>query len=431
MRRVLLLLCSLLGAPAGFTADESPRTPALVAALHQAAARGSVVIVNFRAPACHGCDYMQAQVHRGAAWQSLQRRAVLVELDADTPEGAAQLRAWHIAAPPAYVVLDAEGRERGRLLGEQRREAFHAHVDALLSPRGGREAWQKRAERGDVGAATATLNAYRTRPDPEAGLVWFQALPVELQARLQRFPTIGQALARLQLRTAATAGDVPACQAAAAVALSTDLGCERAQDVALYRGCLGSGAAQDNTLLGQRAPMTSLVERHVFGSAPACADERGVVLGLAELHLLAGDEAAHASLLLRAEQRLRERLAPDLGADRHAADNLRAYLEARGDWEAYDALLPRLVAIWPDDHVYAFRYGRSLLERDRPSEAVAYLERAARRAYGQNRLRVAEQQVRALKRIGAGDEARQLAAEIFAANGPWFPELVATVRMQL
>ncbi len=93
--------------------------------------------------------------------------------------------------------------------------------------------------------------------------------------------------------------------------------------------------------------------------------------------------------------------------------------------------MPRLIATWPDDYVYPFRFGRSLLERERASEALPYLERAATRAYGENRLKVAEQRVRALKRLGRVDDARRVAAEALKANGPWFPEQATALKAQL
>ena len=107
------------------------------------------------------------------------------------------------------------------------------------------------------------------------------------------------------------------------------------------------------------------------------------------------------------------------------------YIEQAEHWDQYDALMPRLIATWPEDYVYPFRFGRSQLERERSSEALPYLERAAARAYGENRLRVAQQRVRALKRLGRREDARRVAAEALKANGPWFPELVAALKAEL
>jgi hypothetical protein len=93
--------------------------------------------------------------------------------------------------------------------------------------------------------------------------------------------------------------------------------------------------------------------------------------------------------------------------------------------------MPRLIATWSRDYVYPYRFGKSLLERERASEALPYLERAAARAYGENRLRVAELRVKALKRLGRQDDARAVAAEALKANGPWFPELAKSLKAEL
>ena len=61
-----------------------------------------------------------------------------------------------------------------------------------------------------------------------------------------------------------------------------------------------------------------------------------------------------------------------LADDRNAADNWRVFLEVLKDNAALDALYPKLIAAYPDDYVYPFRYGRNLLERgDRMTMAAS------------------------------------------------------------
>src|SRR3546814_6200727 len=71
----------------------------------------------------------------------------------------------------------------------------------------------------------------------------------------------------------------------------------------------------------------------------------------------------------------------DLKKDRNLDDNLRVYNDQlaalTGNYAAYDALMPRLIAAWPDDYVYASRWGKSLLARGKPAEALPQLEKAA------------------------------------------------------
>src|SRR3546814_4434973 len=98
----------------------------------------------------------------------------------------------------------------------------------------------------------------------------------------------------------------------------------------------------------------------------------------------------------------------DLKKDRNLDDNLRVYNDQlaalTGNYAAYDALMPRLIAAWPDDYVYASRWGKSLLARGKPAEALPQLEKAAEQAYGVNRLQVAEQIGRAQVRTQGTNE---------------------------
>ncbi|MGQ0529210.1 MAG: thioredoxin family protein [Panacagrimonas sp.] len=407
----------------------------LKAALASAETRRVATLVKFRAPWCYSCYYMERHVHAGPEWDALKRRAVVVDLDADSPEGAAQMKSWDIKPLPAYVVLDGGGREIGRVLGEQRPRDFFRQIDALLAPGASLDALRAKAAAGGakgLSAASAALATFYARNDAASGIAWFYDLPGAVRRTYEPDATLKLHLARLRLMQAQQAGDRDQCAAAAAQVFEAAPSCERPYELSRYRSCAAeANAAVDALERAQLAPMQALVETRVFGAGPACADERSLVMGLVDLQRRSRNEDAGQQLLRRAATRVERHLAQDLGRDRAAADNLRLYLETLGDWPAYDQLMPRLVAAWPDDHVYAFRYGRSLLERDRPSEALPYLERAARHAYGQNRLRVAEQRVKALKRLGEMDQAKQVAAEAFKANGPWFPELVEAVKSQL
>ena len=53
---------------------------------------------------------MASHVLNGAEWTALKRRAVTVEVDADSPDGAAWMKKLEVKALPAYVVLDEHGK---------------------------------------------------------------------------------------------------------------------------------------------------------------------------------------------------------------------------------------------------------------------------------------------------------------------------------
>lgn len=106
------------------------------------------------------------------------------------------------------------------------------------------------------------------------------------------------------------------------------------------------------------------------------------------------------------------------------------YVRARRNAEL-DALYPKLIAAYPDDYVYPYRWGKSLLERGNATAALPLLEQAAEKAYGENRLAVAIQRVKALKALHRQAEAEKVVADVLDQNGQWFPEQVAQLKETL
>ena len=96
-----------------------------------------------------------------------------------------------------------------------------------------------------------------------------------------------------------------------------------------------------------------------------------------------------------------------------------------------DALYPKLIAAYPDDYVYPYRYGRSLFERGNATAALPLLEQAADKAYGQNRLTVATFRVKALKALKRQADAEKVVSEVLEQSGQWFPEQVAALQTAL
>ncbi|MEQ1438522.1 thioredoxin family protein [Fontimonas sp. SYSU GA230001] len=431
---VLLILLSAIPALAA-AADIAPE-PQLQAALADARERRAAVLIDFHAPWCYSCYYMARNVLTGSEWDAVRRRAVVLEQDADSPEGAALKARLGVKALPSYVLLDADGRELGRILGEQSRADFYAAVNDLLDRGGTLDALAARVKDGgaaSLAAAREVLQSYHARYDGAGGLAWFAGLPAAARAAIEADARGQSWLARLRFLDAAQQHDVLACMSEGPRVLDGALGCQRPYEVDRYLAC-AADAADKPLLVAQRARMLELVERGAFGK-DRCADTRSVVLTTADLHLALGDADAERTLLERAVADVRARIGEDLGKDRNLADNLRVYLErlARrsGDYARLDALMVQLIAAYPEDYVYAFRHGRSLLSRGKAAEALPYLELAAAKAYGINRLQVAEQRVRALRALGRDADARRVVAETLKANGPWFPEEAARLKALL
>ncbi len=434
VRTLLLIVAAILTPPLRAAADSSPD---LDAALRSAQERRAAVIVDFHAPWCYSCYYMARHVLNGPEWEAVLRRAVVLEQDADAPDGAALKARLGVKALPSYVVLDAGGQELGRILGEQTRTEFYAALNALLDRGSALPALAGQVRGGDGesrAAARQVLQSYHARDDADGGLRWFNVLPAAVREALLRDADVALWLSRLRFLDAARRDDPAACLRAGETVLAAPLGCARAYEFDRFLACAQEQPEARAQLVAQRPALEALVESGVFGDT-RCADERSVVLAAADLHQALGEIAAEQALLERAVRDVEQRIGGELARDRNLADNLRVYLERLGertaDFARIDALMPALIAAYPDDYVYAFRYGRSLLARGQAARALPLLEQAAPKAYGVNRLKVAEQRVRALQALGRGAEARRVGAEALKANGPWFADDAARLKALL
>ena len=406
-------------------------------ALKQAQAQQLPLLVDFHAPWCYSCYYMATNVLTGAEWQALTQRALVVEVDAESPEGAALKARYGIKALPSYLMLAADGRELGRILGERTRAEFYAAATEMLDR--GQTLDALAAEVRDSApasrqAALTVLKSYHARYDAEGGLQWLAQLPLPVREALQADAGTQLAIERLRFLRAAQNQDAQAALASGQQVLSGALGCERAYELGRYLEFASAAPDAAARLSAQRPAIERLLADGVFGATP-CADQRSVVLVAAELYAAQTDRAAQQALLQRAIGEVAKQIGDDLRKDRNLSDNLRVYTDQlaalTGDYAALDALMPKLIATWPGDYVYASRYGRSLLARGRAAEALPYLEQATQQAYGINRLKVAQERVRALQALDRGAEARVVVAEALKANGPWFPEEAAKLKALL
>ena len=129
-------------------AEEGPPGHAIENALKEAQARHAPVFVDFWAPWCHSCFFMQSNVMTGPEWEATEKRAIIVELDGDEPEGNHWATLWKIGGYPTYVILDESGSEIGRILGDRPAAQFYAELNPIL----------------DKGAALETLNSRCAAP---------------------------------------------------------------------------------------------------------------------------------------------------------------------------------------------------------------------------------------------------------------------------
>lgn len=391
------------------------------------------VLLDFHAVWCYSCYYMASHVLTGADWSAVQRKAVVVDVDADSPEGQAWMEKLKISFLPSYVVLDEHGNELGRISAEQPRQKFYPQINAILANGNTLDALKAKARAGSLDAVVAVLQTYQARSEGEAGLAWFASLPPTVNKTATNDPRVALGLEQLTLVKAEAGHSKSAIIASAQKVLAHDIGCQRPYVLdSLLDASDGLPEAQRKSLLApQRKPMETLLDTQVFVATPACADQRSAVLTSADLDAALGDHAAETALLNRAIDLAKQRLGHNLASDRNLADNLRVYLARAHRTAELDDYQRKLIAAYPQDYVYDYRYGRSLLEAGKPADALPYLDQAYDKAFGENRLRVALFRVKALKQLHRRDEARKVAAEALSANGPWFPKQIAALKAEL
>jgi len=428
MKRSILLLALALSASAVAS------TPATVDdALAQAKKTHTPVFIDFTAPWCYSCYFMATHVLNGPEWNALEAKTVVAEIDADSPSGNAWMKKLEVKALPSYVVLNENGEELGRILAEQPREKFYPAVNKILAGSHTLDELKKSAAGGSVDAIATVLGSYQARGDGNGGLDWYASLPGPAREKAAKNTTVTLWLDRLALASASKAKDDAKAIAAAQRVLAGDIGCDRPYVVdELLSASEKMPAAERKTLLApEKIALDAMLAKNVFIAKPTCADQRSTVMTTADVDAAIGDTAAETAVLDHAIKTVRTQLGSDFKQDRNAADNLRVYLTRAKRMDELDALYPKLIAAYPDDYVYPYRYGKSLLERDKADAALPLLEKAAEKAYGENRIAVAIQRVKALKKLNRQSDAEKVVADVLEQNGQWFPEEVAQLKKTL
>jgi thioredoxin-like negative regulator of GroEL len=431
MKKLIASALFLLLSPA-YAADTT--APATIAdALKQAAQQHRPVLVDFHAVWCYSCYYMASHVLNGSDWQAVERKAIVIEADADSPDGRQWMDKLKITALPSYVVLDEHGNEQGRILAEQPRQKFYPRINAILSGSDALEPLKDKAAHGSTDALIAALDVYKARNDSATGLAWYAQLPANVRTAASGNARAVTSLEQLHLAQAKIGKDNAAILASAQKVLAGDPGCSRPYVLLdlLHASEKLPDAQRRSVLATQRKATDAYLNTQIFTGIPSCADQRSAVIASADLDAANGDATAEKALLDRAIDTTRRALGDNLTSDRNLADNLRVYLLRAKRSDELDAYQRKLIAAYPDDYVYAYRYGRSLLESNRPEAALPWLAQAADKAYGVNRLTVTGYQVQALKTLHRQTDAEQLVTAVLKENGPWFPEQVAELKAEL
>jgi len=360
-------LCSLLLLSAVSSAFAGPWLSSLPDAQAQSKAKSRPILLDFHAPWCYSCYYMEQNVLSKPDFEKRAEKLVPVTVDVDTPRGNDLQQKYHVTFLPTYVVLSPGGdRELGRIIGEQTEADF---LDKLSALTGGR----------------ATDDA-------------------EFMAR----------------RAKIKAGDV--AELRRALAGTADCRTPYAVEYGEPSVAKLPPTRKSELLAKERAALEDLASRKLFVPRERrCADFRSGVEALASVDRAQGDKAARAALLQRAVAQL-EADQPSVGQDRNRDDNLRLFLDMSGDEAKLKTHYEALIKAYPSDYVYPYRWAKHLVDHGRATEALPWIETADRRAYGANRLMVTDVRARALAALGRRDEARALLERDLRSARGRFPD---------
>ena len=374
-----MILAPLLLSAAAALAAEPVWSVNAAAALADAKKSGKPVLADFQAPWCYSCYYMEQRVLSKPGFAKAAEALVPLKLDVDTAEGAA-LKAQHaVTFLPTYLLLSSDGKELGRIVGEQTEADFLQKLAALS---GGKS------------------------PAEDAALA--------------------------KLRAKAKKGDVAALEKI----LDRPVQCETPYDIGYAEGAVAKlyPEHRDAVLKKERRALETLAETKLLVAPEArCADFRSGIETLAEVDEALGDKPARAALLSRALALL-DQEGTAAGEDRNRDDNRRLFLEMQDDAPAARAWYEKLVAAYPSDYVYAFRYAKWLNKRGDDAAALPWAERADKLSYGANRLAVTAVRAKILGKLGRGKEGLAAAdRDLKAASKAWTRERAALkeVRDQL
>ena len=409
----------------------------LDAAMRTAEQRQTLVLVDFYAPWCYSCYFMDENVLSMPELATYETQLEFVKLDADAAPGAAAKEQWKIKYLPSYLVLNAAGEEVGRIAGEQTAEAFYGELARITRTAATVPQLQARFAKAPAllqpQLAKQILAALVDQQNPQAAQAWLEGLPAAQRQRLLGDTDVATQANRAALRLT---DDPERAEAIGRKLLRAETGCTLPYEVVTMNPRIAPDPQQLPADLRQQQikVLEPFVQQRLLGDGPACADQRTGVLVLSDLYKDAGRPEASASLLKQAQRTLIAAMGgtgiDQLRADRWRADNLRVFYAAAGDTEARMALNETLIKAFPQDYGYPDRQARILLAAERPAEALPYLELAASRTYGVNRLRVAGRHAQALAALGRNSEAIRVINAALRANKKFFPEEAAKLRAQ-
>lgn len=384
---------------------------------------------------------MKTNVMNGAEWDALGKHLVYVESDSDSADGEAWMKKLKITGLPTYVMLDADGKEIGRIVGEAKREEFYPKVNRLAAGTDTLDRLKAQAAHGTPADIAQVLDTYAAREDYAAAFAWYAALPAALRQQAAADAKVTLDLEAMHMKQdkrglasakgdAAKAALAKSCVEHGQRALGADPGYDDRIDIIDTLGDCSESfpPAQRKALLA--APIAAAVaqlDAQKLSIRPLPPGSRDSVLILGMTSKAIGDEAGSKAIFDRGIAAYRNQMDDgkgglDLKKDRSAGDDLYALYRFSDHKEQKMALLKQLASTYNDDCNYSLGYSKALLTDGKAAEALPYLEKAADMATGRYVLRVANARAKALLALQRRPEAEKVVAAALQAAGEWFPE---------
>jgi len=383
----------------------------------ESAAQGSgqPMLIEFQAPWCYSCYYMAANVLSKGGFEAAARGLVLLKEDVDKEEGGELKAKYAVTALPSFILVGAKGEVLGRIAGEQTEADFLARLQGFL----------KGAAVDPLDQAAARLEQRLVAGETAQAARDISILPAGRLESLRGRRDWRVLEARLGL--ARDQGGKAAAELK--TLLELDDSCELAYDVTHGEKIAGALPSPEREALleAERSALEKLSERRLFVDSPLrCADFRSGVETLADVYGKLGQQDRRAQFIARASKFLAD-MGLKTGADRNHEDDRRFFLELADDAAALRAFYNELVAAYPSDYVYPYRYARYLLAKQDAAGALNWAESADKLAYGANRLTVTKVRAGALLALGRKDDAAALLKRDIKA-GKSFPQGVRSLQ---
>ena len=141
--------------------------------LEAAKAEGKLLFVDFYTEWCGPCKMMAREVFpQKEVGDYMNAKFVCLKIDAEKGEGVELAERYAVDAYPTFVIIGADEKEVGRLVGSSEAAAFIAEVDRMVDPEKSPERLRERYAGGERTAELVEAYAALLMSEAQAGRRW-------------------------------------------------------------------------------------------------------------------------------------------------------------------------------------------------------------------------------------------------------------------